>query len=199
VAALEERGALDSTLVVLTSDGGFLWGEHGMYRKRSAYEPSIRVPLIARWPAAIPAGTRVDALALNVDLAPTFLSLAGAQVPPDLPGASLERVWSGDHPADWRADFLYLDAWSGPEGPLELAVVGERTKYVRFRAGAVEELLLDRVADPDERIDLACDPGHATELARMRARMATLLAEVEAPAAWMDAAPDAEPDGEDDD
>lgn len=185
VAALEAQDLLDRTLVVYTSDGGFLWGEHGMYRKRAAWEPSIRVPLIARWPAAIPAGTRVEALALNVDLAPTILSVAGASAPDDLPGRSLEAVWGGRRPGDWRADFLYVDGWKGPDGPLELAVVGERYKYVRYRRGAVGELLVDRETDPDERRNLAREAGHAQRLEAMRGRMVELLADTRSPAGWM--------------
>lgn len=183
---LKKQGSLDSTAVLFTSDGGFMFGEHGLYRKRTAYEPSIHVPLILRYPAEIPAGRRIDRLALNVDVAPTLLDLARVEVPEEWQGRSLTPLWR-ETQAVWREDFLYTDGWGeAVDGPLELAVCGERYKYVRFRRGEIEEALYDREEDPDERVNLALEPSQAARLEAMRGRMRTLIGELEAPASWMD-------------
>ena len=196
--ALDRLGLAESTLVIHTSDGGFLWGEHGLYRKRAAYEPSIHVPLVARWPAGLPSGAVVERLVTNADIAPTLLALAGASAPADLPGENL--MLSLDPAAPWREDFLYVDGWTpGADGPYELALVGERTKYVRYRWGAVEELLLERASDPDERRNLARDPAQRDALGRARARLVALLAENRLPASWMDARAAVEDEGVDED
>lgn len=187
LACLEETGELDDTAIAFTSDGGFLWGEHGLYRKRAAYEPSIHVPLLVRYPAEIPAGTEIDRIALNVDLAPTFLELAGAEPPEGVHGRSLVPLWRGDG-GPWREDFLYMDGWGKfVDGPQELAVCGERYKYVRFRREVVDEALFDRATDPDERVNLAADPAREPLLAELRGRMRAQLVELGAPAEWMEA------------
>ena len=74
---LDEQGLARDTLVIYTSDQGFFLGDHGLFDKRFMYEESIRMPFLVRWPGVIRPGTRSDALALNVDFAPTFLDAAG--------------------------------------------------------------------------------------------------------------------------
>ncbi|MGH7560755.1 MAG: sulfatase-like hydrolase/transferase, partial [Gemmatimonadales bacterium] len=81
MARLDSLGLLDRTAIVLTSDNGFFFGEHGLTtERRLPYEESIRNPLLVRYPPRVPAGSRPGGLALTVDLAPTLLELAG--VPP---------------------------------------------------------------------------------------------------------------------
>ena len=76
--ALEETGQLDNTIIVFTSDNGYFYGEHGLsVERRLAYEESIRMPLLVRYPKWIKPGAARDELALNIDLAPTLLELAG--------------------------------------------------------------------------------------------------------------------------
>ncbi len=185
--ALGELGVLDSTALALTSDGGFMWGEHGMYRKRTAYEPSIRVPLILRYPPEIAPGRELDALSLGVDLMPTFLELAGVDPPPVQHGRSLRALWQeGD--AAWREDFLYTDGWGKfVDGPQELALVTERYKLVRYRRDQVEDALFDRAADPDERTNLIDDPSLADTVGGLRERLAAAVGEVGAPESWLEA------------
>ena len=66
-----------NTLVIFTSDNGYLWGEHKWHRKEVPYEESIRVPLIVRWDGHVPAGSTDPRLALNIDIAPTVAAAAG--------------------------------------------------------------------------------------------------------------------------
>ena len=86
VRTLHETGAEGNTFVVFTSDGGHLWGEHGLIDKRCAYEESIRIPMIVYGPEYVRAGVRIGELVANIDLAPTVLELAGLMVPDFMDG-----------------------------------------------------------------------------------------------------------------
>ncbi len=77
---LKSKGQLDRTLIVFASDNGYFWGEHGLGDKRAAYEESIRIPMLARYPKLIRAGTAAGEMALNIDIAPTMLEAAGVPV-----------------------------------------------------------------------------------------------------------------------
>ena len=104
---LKESGLERNTIVVYTSDQGFFLGDHGLFDKRFMYEDSLRIPLLVRWPAAIPSGATTDAMALNLDFAPTFLEAAGLPVPADLQGRSLLPILRGQRPAGWRTSMYY--------------------------------------------------------------------------------------------
>ena len=102
---LEKEGLLENTLVVYTSDQGFYMGEHGWFDKRFMYEESFRTPLMMR----LPGGTHreINQLVQNIDYAPTFLELAGVEVPDDMQGESLLPLLKGDDPASWRTSLYY--------------------------------------------------------------------------------------------
>ncbi|MDE3063275.1 MAG: sulfatase-like hydrolase/transferase, partial [Acidobacteriota bacterium] len=85
---LEKQGILNQTAVLLSSDHGFFLGEHHLYDKRLMYEPSIRVPMMLRYPGVVPAGVHSSEMVLNLDLAPTMLEIAGLPVPADMQGKS---------------------------------------------------------------------------------------------------------------
>jgi arylsulfatase A-like enzyme len=89
LAFLDKSGLARNTIVVYTSDQGFFLGDHGLFDKRFMYDESIRMPFLVRWPAAIKPGTRSDAIALNVDFAPTFLEAAGLSAPADMQGGNM--------------------------------------------------------------------------------------------------------------
>lgn len=165
-AALEAAGRRASTLVVLTSDNGQLLGEHGFVQKGLAYDPSIRVPLLARFPGVLPEGERCGGIVLNVDLFPTLTRVMGAtEAAAAAPGMDLLAVARGEVEA--RPRFVY----EGPDfdGRNAIrAVVEPRLKYVRWNQ-PVFEALFDLEADPDEVHNLAGDPDHAGDLARLRA------------------------------
>lgn len=168
---LEQQGRLDTTLVLCTTDNGQLLGEHGIEQKGCAYEPSIRVPLVARWPGHLPAGQRRRELALNVDLRPTLLDAAGVTTAARVHGRSLLDLFDSGA-APWRTGFLYLLPSFGEGGLSERAWVEDRWKLVVDQAGRFEEVwLLDLQNDPDERINRAQDPALAGEVARLRAAL----------------------------
>lgn len=172
ISALESQGELDRTLILFTTDNGQLLGEHGLQQKGVAYEPSIRLPLLMRYPPRIPAGVRVPELVLNVDLAPTALDLAGLPVPADMQGRSVLDLWRPDAP-EWRRRFLYLGpAFGESENALqERALCEERWKYVLIDGRTQSELLFDLETDPDERTNLVDSPEQAARVARMRQGM----------------------------
>ncbi len=105
--ALEARGTLDRTLIVLTSDNGFFFGEHGLsLERRLPYEESIRNPLLVRFPPLVAAGSRPDGLALSVDIAPTVLEITDTPISDQIQGRSLVPLLVGQEPADWRKAVL---------------------------------------------------------------------------------------------
>ncbi len=111
---LDERGIAEDTLVIYTSDNGFFVGEHGWYDKRFMYEPSLRIPLLIRYPRLGFSGTVPNEMALNVDFAVTILDIAGIPVPGHMHGKSLRPLLEGTTPSDWRKSVYYSyyeDSW----------------------------------------------------------------------------------------
>ena len=106
LAHLERAGVLDDTLVVYMGDNGFQFGEQGLIDKRTAYEASIRVPLLMRWPAGLPAGRTVSEIVANLDIAPTLLAAAGVPAPDNFDGRDalpLARGEEPEHPGGMRS------------------------------------------------------------------------------------------------
>ena len=173
--ALDAAGLAEDTVVVYTTDNGFFLGEHGLFDKRLMYDPSIRVPLLLRWPGGVAAARVEDRFALNIDVAPTFLDLAGVPVPAAMQGASWNPLLAdGDPP--WRTDFLH-EYYEFPAAHCvrpHRGVRDARWKYIRWNLAPHEEELYDLQADPDETRSLAGVPAHAGELQRLRGRLAAL-------------------------
>jgi arylsulfatase A-like enzyme len=168
VDALREAGELGDTLLIFTSDNGFMAGQHRIVSgKVVAYEPSIRVPLMMRGPG-IPRGARRDELVWNGDLAPTILDAAGATAPFPLDGRSLLRPAVRD-----RAILLEGPPARGTNGmPRFAGVRTARFKYVKWVWGATE--LYDLRRDPDETQNLARDPAMAAVRTRLARRLERL-------------------------
>lgn len=106
---LTALGILDNTAVIFLSDNGYFIGEHGLGDKRAAYEESLRIPFMIRYPAAQAGGNgRVSSeLALNVDLAPTILDLAGLPIPAEMQGRSLRPLIENQASPDWQDSFFF--------------------------------------------------------------------------------------------
>lgn len=171
--ALRAEGRLANALVIYTSDNGLLHGEHRWTKKEAPYEEAIRVPLVLRWDeAGWPRGSRLDALALNVDLAPTIAEAAGVATP-RAEGLSLLPVLA-DVGAPWRADFLIEHLEGTNPVPTYCAVRSERWKLVRYATG--EEELYDLLHDPFELGSLAADPSMRPVRDRLRERLRELCA-----------------------
>jgi arylsulfatase A-like enzyme len=170
VAALRDSGELADTVLIFTSDNGFLAGQHRVRSgKVLAYEPSIRVPLLMRGPG-IPRGVRSARLVWNGDLAPTILDLAGAQAPFALDGRSLLAPAPGG-----RAILLEGPPTHHTNGlPRFTGLRTDRFKYIEHLWGARE--LYDLRRDGDETRNLARLPRLAGVKARLGRRLDRLRA-----------------------
>lgn len=158
---LEETGQLDNTVFIFMGDNGLLEGEHGMVDKRTAHEPSIRIPMIIRYPGLTPRGPqRVAQQVLTVDVAPTLLDLCGAAPLQDIHGRSIRTLVTGQSDA-WRDGWFYYYNYEKqfPYTPNVRAVRTDRWKYIRYPHGD---------GKPDrhmaELYDLKNDPGELTNL-----------------------------------
>jgi arylsulfatase A-like enzyme len=172
---LDQAGLARNTMVIYTSDQGFFLGDHGLFDKRFMYEESIRMPFLVRWPARITAGSRSDALALNVDFAPTFLDAAGLPRPADMQGRSLLPVLQGRRPADWRAS-MYYRYYHDPGDHNTRAHYGVRTrthKLIHFWKKDQWELF-DLVNDPNELHNLYGEHGQEALTATLKAELVRL-------------------------
>jgi arylsulfatase A-like enzyme len=173
--ALDTERLTRNTIVVYTSDQGFFLGDHGMYDKRFMYEESLRMPFLIRWPAAIARGSRSEAIALNVDFAPTFLAAAGAPVPPEMQGRSLLPVLRGKPPADWRSS-MYYRYYHDPGDHNTRAHYGVRTsthKLIHFWKKDQWELF-DLVRDPHELHNLYGQAGQDDMTRSLKAELQRL-------------------------
>ena len=164
LAALGDLGLAEDTLVLFTSDHGEMLGDHGLSQKNTPYEASVRVPLIARWPGRVGAGTTSGAAVGLTDVMPTLVESLGVAYPPGLPplpGASLFGERAGRRGA-YTIDFGHDDQrWVCRRGP--------GRKYVFWASGGREEAY-DLAADPDERRNLAADVDPPAWVAAWRAR-----------------------------
>ena len=186
--ALRRLGRTDNTIIVLTGDNGFYLGEHGLAGKWYGHEESIRVPLLYFDPRR-PEAQRRDEIALNIDIAPTLLDVAGVSVPSVMQGHSLLPLVRGEKVADWREDFYYEHAFDvqklvdegriSPERlwpiPRSEGVVSLDWKYLHYYDyPSPNEELYDLRNDPRETTNLADDPAHQAEKDNLRSRMQTL-------------------------
>ena len=176
---LDKAGLARNTLLIYTSDQGFFLGDHGLYDKRFMYEESIRMPFLVRWPAEIPAGTRNDAIALNIDFAPTFLDVAGLPPSPEMQGRSMRPLIRGHTPAGWRTS-MYYRYYHDPGDHNTRAHYGVRTrthKLIYFWKKNQWELF-DLVNDPYELHNLYGEPGTEALTAELKTELARLKREV---------------------
>ncbi len=176
ISTLAARDQLANTVILFTSDNGFLWGEHRLLGKVWPYEESIRVPLVVRAPWMKAPGQTDSHLALNIDLAPTLAQLAGVEPKLAEDGRSLVPLLLGSGPA-WRTSFLveYLGRWEpGLPHPFE-AIRTERYLYVEYRNRMWRELY-DLRTDPHELHNRSGDPQYASVEAEMARQLRRLLA-----------------------
>ena len=176
---LDANKLAENTLIMYTSDNGFFLGEHGLFDKRLMYEPSIRVPMLVRYPARIAKG-QVDRshMVLNVDVAPTLLELAGVAPPAWMQGRSFAPLMLGSE-VPWRDAFLY-EYYEYPAEHCVRKNRGVRTakwKLIDFYELPEEWELYDLENDPDEVRNLAGRPEHRAVVAQLRRKLAELRVE----------------------
>ncbi len=173
LAALQEAGLADNTIVVYSADNGYYMGNRGLAGKWSHYEESLRVPMIIFDPR-VPAkgrGKVTDAIALNLDLPATFLDWAGLEVPARYQGHSLQGIVAGQTPTDWRTESFHEHFAVRNRIPAFEGLRNNQFKYVRYVDHGGKEFLHNLQQDPDELVNLADDPRHADTLQAMRQRL----------------------------
>lgn len=158
LAALEESGRLENTLVVFAGDNGLALGSHGLLGKQNLYEHSVRVPLIVAGPG-VKKNRRVDAFCYLLDLCPTLCELAGVPAPDGNEGISLAPLLRGERQTPRTSVFT---AYRN----VQRAVRDERWKLIRY-PHINKSQLFDLKRDPHERHDLAAHPEHAPRLGRL--------------------------------
>ncbi len=173
---LKQRGLDQNTVVIYTGDNGFYLGEHGLAGKWYGHEESIRVPMVIHDPR-LPAERRNRRLrqnALNIDIAPTILAMAGTTVPPEMQGRDLGPLLRGETPL-WRTEFFYEHNVPIKTLRMTEGIAGGRYKYLRYSEPEPPwEELYDLQSDPREINNLAADPARRDLLETMRARWAEL-------------------------
>ena len=179
--AIDGLGKLDDTIVVVTSDHGFWYGEHGLSNERRlSYEEALRIPMMMRYPGRVAAGSRPGQMVVSLDIAPTMLELAGETPPDSLHGRSLVPILAGESP-EWRSSFLgeyYSDTvFERMDRMGYKAVRTDRHKYIRYEDQEGMDELYDLVADPYELRNLIDDPRYAEVRAELDAELNRLLEE----------------------
>jgi arylsulfatase A-like enzyme len=152
-----------------------LLGDHGLFDKRFMYEESLRMPFVVRWPGRVAAGTTIDAMALNVDFAPTFLEAAGLAPQREMQGRSLLPVLRGRAPSDWRTS-MYYRYYHDPGHHDTRQHYGVRTlthKLIYFWTKDQWELY-DLRTDPFELHNLYGQPGHDQVTASLKTELLRL-------------------------
>jgi N-acetylglucosamine-6-sulfatase len=182
---LEQRGELDRTLIIFTTDNGLLEGEHGMVDKRTMHEPSIRLPLVARYPGLTPPekARRVDEMVLTEDFADSILDVCGVAPLARSHGRSWKDLAMGRPVRDWRTSFLYHYNYEKqfPYTPNIRGVRTERWKYIRYPSGdggpdRHQAELFEIAADPQESRNRIDDPSCAAVVKDLQGELDRLMA-----------------------
>jgi arylsulfatase A-like enzyme len=183
LAELRARGALDDTLVIVTSDHGEQFGEHGLFlHGNSLYQPLLHVPLVLRFPAGVPAGRRVSRRVTLRDIPATVVELLGLRDASGLPGNSLARHWLGGEPGEPANEVAIAEvreaAWARLWAPHYPAARGDMASvtddayhYIRNGDGSEE---LYAIADTAEARNMSAEPESQTILERYRAMLRDL-------------------------
>jgi arylsulfatase A-like enzyme len=171
---LEEAGLADDTVVVYSSDTGCFLGDHGWFGERWMYEESLRTPLVVRWPGAVRPGSEDLHLVQNIDLAPTFLALAGVDVPVGMHGESLLPLLREEDPP-WRESvyYHYSESDDAHRVAQHRGVRTERYKLIHYYELGEWELF-DLEQDPRELASVFDDPGYADVRARLESELERL-------------------------
>jgi N-acetylglucosamine-6-sulfatase len=180
--ALERTRQLDNTLLIFTSDNGYFYGEHGLSEERRlAYEESIRIPMLMRFPGCVRPRTAVKGFALTVDVAPTVLDLAGIGQHRGMQGRSLVPLLEGGE-TEWRRSFL-VEYFSDTVMPRVRnmgyhAVRTAQWKYVHYTELAGMDELYDLERDPYEMRNIIDGRAAAPALASAKNELARLRGEL---------------------
>jgi arylsulfatase A-like enzyme len=181
---LEKKNILEGTAIVHGSDHGFFLGEWRLFDKRLMHEPSIRVPLMVRYPRRIPAGTVRDEMVLDTDLAPTFLDLAGLPIPAHMQGKSVLPLAKAPDPSFRKEWYYEYFEWPNPEAVRPCrGIRTEQYKLIQYVMDPQEFEMYDLRADPAETQNLYGRPEYASLQKHLLKRLEALGVEIPA---WRD-------------
>ncbi|HAF59081.1 MAG TPA: acetylglucosamine-6-sulfatase [Opitutae bacterium] len=180
---LQSVEKLDNTLFIFTSDNGLLEGEHGMVDKRTGHEPSLRIPLVVRYPSLIEGGRVINAQTLTLDFASSILEICKASPLPYTQGKSWKKlVSSGD--SNWRNSWYYEYNYEKqfPYTPNVRALRTDRWKYIRYPHGDGSpdrhmSELYDLQNDPQETSNLIAQQGNENLISRLNRELDRLIAQ----------------------
>ena len=167
---LKKQNMDQNTVIILMGDNGYYLGERGFAGKWTMHDLSIRVPLIIYDPrrSEKDRGQVLQKMALNIDVTPTILDLAGVSIPEMYQGRSLLPIMRGDN-TDWRSEILTEHLWdSNPDIPQTEAVRTEQWKYIRYPKHPDFEELYDLEADPNESNNLVGESRYHDKLRELR-------------------------------
>ena len=159
---LKENGLDRNTLVIYMGDNGFCWGEHGLIDKRTFYEASVRVPMLAYCPEIIKPGTVVEEMVQNIDIAPTVMEACGIEKAEQMRGRSMLPLLEGKEIPDWRKRIYYEYYWEYdfPQTPTMFGVRTDRFKYIRYHGIWDTNEFYDLENDPYEKNNLIAAPEY---------------------------------------
>lgn len=175
---LADNDLAENTIVLYMGDNGFQWGEHGLIDKRTAYEASMRVPLVGVCPKLWKPGTVLKQVVANIDIGPTVLEAAGLKTPAHMDGRSFLRLAAGQmKPSEWRQDLLYEYYWeySFPQTPTTFALRTQRYKFIQYHGIWDIDELYDLQNDPHEKQNLIFSKEHQKLITKMRADLHQIL------------------------
>ena len=181
---LQKEGLDKNTIVIYSSDQGFFLGEHGWFDKRWILEESLRTPFLCRWPAVVKAGSENEKMVSLLDVAETFVEVAGIPKPADMQGKSLVPLLKGENPKDWRTSFYY-HYYEYPKSHRvrpHYGVITDRYKLVHFYKPDLDEWeLYDLKENPRETINYINKPTYAKTIAKLRVELTRLEKELKVP------------------
>jgi arylsulfatase A-like enzyme len=180
IKQLEDNNLAEETLVIYMGDNGFVFGEHGLIDKRHMYEESMRVPFLAWCPGMIQAGSVVEELIQNIDIAPTVMDIAGLKTPDRMDGQSFLPVLQSKK-IPWRDSAFYEYYWERnfPHTPTTHGVRTNQYKYIHYHGIWDIDELYDLKNDPEEMNNLIESAEHQKLIKQLNNRMFEWLEETD--------------------
>jgi arylsulfatase A-like enzyme len=164
---LDELGLRKNTIVIFSSDHGYLLGHHNKFQKQHLFEESTRVPFILSVPWMSKShGQASGHITELIDLYPTIAELGGLTPPADLHGTSLVPLLEDPSSKKWNKDLAFTISRSGGE-----SIRTKDWRFTHWGFGTKGSELYDRKNDPDEFTNLAMDPKYADRLEQLKARL----------------------------
>ncbi len=171
---LRDSGLEKNTIVVYLSDQGFFLGEHGLYDKRFMYEESFRTPMMIRYPNGFKGGQKTDNYVLNLDIAPTLLSLSNIKIPADMQGESMKTLLTTGKDDNWRKSIYYHYYEKSFGLTRHFGVRTKRYKLIRFYDPIKSWELYDLEKDPKEMQNRYEDPVYQSVVADLKIQLKNL-------------------------